>query len=169
MVAKGPGSFNGLRVGIAAAKGLAFALHIPVVGISTLEVEAFPFSSYGLPICSLHHLSKEEFAFALYQGEGEKWQNIIPPSIGTLNDICLTTHKKTVFCGEIKDEVKCHIKEDLGDLAVIPGEAAVMRRGGFLAYLGWKRLDEGKVDNMLLLEPLYLRRPKITLKKGEQK
>ncbi len=168
VVAKGPGSFNGLRVGIAAAKGLAFALDIPVVGISTLEVEAFPFSFYGLPVCSLHHLSKEEFAFAVYQGEGEEWQNVIPPGIGALDDVSHSTRERTIFCGELKDEVKCHIKESLGDLAVIPDRVVNVRRGGFLAYLGWKRLEEGEVNDILLLEPLYLRKPKITLKKGGQ-
>ncbi len=40
-VAKGPGSFNGLRVGVSAAKGLAFSLNIPIIGISTLESTAY--------------------------------------------------------------------------------------------------------------------------------
>jgi tRNA threonylcarbamoyladenosine biosynthesis protein TsaB len=166
-VAKGPGSFNGLRVGIAAAKGLAFALNIPVVGISTLEVEAFPFSFYGLPICPLHHLGREEFAFAVYQEKDRRWQNIIPPRMGRLDDVYHSTPGKTIFCGEIKDEVKCNIRESLGNLASIPNPVAGMRRAGFLAYLGWQRVDNGDLDDVWLLEPLYLRKPNITLKKGE--
>ena len=43
-VAKGPGSFNGLRVAMSTAKGLAFSLNIPLIAISTLEVEAYPFA-----------------------------------------------------------------------------------------------------------------------------
>jgi len=42
IVAKGPGSFNGLRVGISIAKGIAFSLNTPILGISTLEAEAYP-------------------------------------------------------------------------------------------------------------------------------
>ena len=40
IVARGPGSFNGLRVGISVAKGLAFSLGVPIIGISSLEAEA---------------------------------------------------------------------------------------------------------------------------------
>ncbi|GAI02337.1 unnamed protein product [marine sediment metagenome] len=53
MVAKGPGSFNGLRVGVSTAKGLAFSLGIPIIGISTLEVEAYQHAETNLPICPI--------------------------------------------------------------------------------------------------------------------
>ncbi|MAE11487.1 MAG: tRNA (adenosine(37)-N6)-threonylcarbamoyltransferase complex dimerization subunit type 1 TsaB, partial [Dehalococcoidales bacterium] len=50
IVARGPGSYNGLRVGISTAKGLAFSLNIPIVGISTLEAEAYQHAATGLPV-----------------------------------------------------------------------------------------------------------------------
>jgi len=50
IVARGPGSYNGLRVGISTAKGLAFSLGIPIIGISTLEAEAYQHAEIGLPV-----------------------------------------------------------------------------------------------------------------------
>jgi hypothetical protein len=59
------GSFNGLRAGISAAKGLAFSLNLPLVGISTLEAEAFIFAFSGLPLCPVHDAGRESSPPAL--------------------------------------------------------------------------------------------------------
>ena len=66
-VASGPGSFNGLRVGVSTAKGLAFALGIPVFGIGTLEIAAYAFAFSGLTICPIQNAGRGEIAAALYR------------------------------------------------------------------------------------------------------
>ena len=53
MVATGPGSYNGLRVGISAAKGLALGMDIPLIGLSTLEAIAYRNADSGLPVCPI--------------------------------------------------------------------------------------------------------------------
>ena len=58
IVARGPGSFNGLRVGVSTAKGLAFSLGVPIVGIGSLEVAAYPHAATGLPVCPIFNAGR---------------------------------------------------------------------------------------------------------------
>jgi len=67
IVARGPGSFNGLRVGISVAKGLAFSLGIPIIGVSSLEAEAYQHAETGLPVCPIFNAGRGEIATAIIQ------------------------------------------------------------------------------------------------------
>lgn len=66
-VAQGPGSFTGLRIGIAAAKALAFALNKPIVGIPTLDVLAHNTPQCRLSICAALDARKSEVFAAFYR------------------------------------------------------------------------------------------------------
>jgi tRNA threonylcarbamoyladenosine biosynthesis protein TsaB len=163
-VAIGPGSFNGLRVGLSTAKGFAFALNIPVVGISSLEMEAFPFAFTGLPLCPVHNAGRGEIATAFYR-QDRQWQRLQKEHITTVESLCSGINKKTLFCGEIPETAITEITDHLGELAVIPPWSARLRRPGYLSYLGWQRLSSGQHDNPYTLEPIYLRQPPITQSK----
>lgn len=162
IVAKGPGSFNGLRVGISTAKGLAFSLNIPLLGISTLEVEAYPFAYTSLTLCPIHKVSREEIAAALYQQKDNGWYRLEEEYLTNVNDLCQQVYQETLFCGEIPDDIADEIRQNLGKRAIIPQPAARLRRAGFLAMLGWQKLTTGEHDDLATLQPLYLRPPHIT-------
>jgi len=161
IVAKGPGSFNGLRVGISAAKGLAFSLHIPLVGVSTLEIEAYPFAFTGLPLHPMHKAGRDEIATALYQQVDSEWLCLEKEYLTTVDSLCQQTYQKTLFCGEISQDTRSTIQQNLGQRAIIP-QAAALSRVGSLTMLGWQRLSEGERDDLATLQPLYLRSPHIT-------
>jgi len=163
-VAKGPGSFNGLRVGISTAKGLAFALNIPLVGISTLEVEAYPFAFTKLPICPIHNAGRSEIATAVYRLK-DTWRCLAPEHITTVDALCQQTRRKTIFCGEILPSIIEELQKGLAGYAIIPEATARLRHASHLAALGWQRLDEGQIDDAASLQPLYLRQPPITQRK----
>jgi tRNA threonylcarbamoyladenosine biosynthesis protein TsaB len=163
-VAKGPGSYNGLRAGISAAKGLVISLNVPLIAVSTLEIEAYPFAFTGLPVCPIQDAGRGEIATALYKNESI-WKCIEEEHLTTVEKLCEDTRVKTVFCGEIKQPDLERISSSLGEKAVIPGFHERMRRPGYLSKLGWQRLQEGAVDNAAALQPIYLRQPPITQRK----
>jgi tRNA threonylcarbamoyl adenosine modification protein YeaZ len=163
-VAKGPGSFNGLRVGISTAKGLACTLDIPLVGISTLEVEAYPFAFTKLPICPVHNAGRGEIAAAVYQLK-DIWSCLTPEHITTAASLCRQNKRKTIFCGEIPPSVIEELQKCLARYAIIPYAAARLRHASYLAALGWQHLDTGQLDDAASLQPLYLRQPPITQRK----
>ena len=162
VVARGPGSFNGLRVGISTAKGLAFSLGIPIIGVSTLEVEAYQHAETGLPICPILSAGREEIATAMYQKKHNEWRQLITEHITTVDTLCSQITTKTIFCGEFTPFVTTQLRKQLKQKAIIPPSAALLRRAGFLAELGQQRLKAGNYDDPASLQPLYLRRPSIT-------
>jgi len=167
MVAKGPGSFNGLRVGVSTAKGLAFSLGIPVVGISTLEVEAYQHAETNLPICPIFNAGRGEIATAIYQMKGNEWRRISSEHITTVETLCSQITTKTIFCGEFVASIAGQLRKQLKQRAIISSSTARLRRASFLAELGQQRLKAGNYDNPATLHPLYLRRPPITKRKHQ--
>jgi tRNA threonylcarbamoyl adenosine modification protein YeaZ len=164
-VAKGPGSFNGLRVGVSTAKGLAFSLGVPIVGIGTLEAAAYQHAETGLPICPVFNAGRGEVATAVYRMLSRRWRQLKPEYITTVDALCAETTARTLFCGDYVAMVAPQLRAALGSKAVIAAPAASLRRASLLVELGWPRFKTGDSDNPATLQPIYLRRPPITERK----
>jgi tRNA threonylcarbamoyl adenosine modification protein YeaZ len=165
IVAKGPGSFNGLRVGISAAKGIAYSLSIPIIAVDSLEVEAYQFADTGLPVCPIFSAGRQEIATALFKKNGDKWQQLKPDGITTVEVLCAETKEATLFCGEYAGIVAPQLKSLLNEKAIIASPLTDIRRAGYLAELGAVKLANGETDEVATLQALYLRRPPIGEKK----
>jgi tRNA threonylcarbamoyl adenosine modification protein YeaZ len=161
VVAKGPGSFNGLRVGISTAKGLASALNIPLLGVNTLEAEAYPFAFTGLPLRPVQKAGREEIATALYWQKDNEWQCLEAENLTTVKTLCRRIKQKTLFCGEIPPDMISEIQQNLGRRAII-SQINSPSRASSLVILGWRKLSRGEQDDPVTLQPLYLRPPHIT-------
>jgi len=160
IVAKGPGSFNGLRAGISTAKGLAFSLGIPIIGISSLEVIAYQHAETSLPICPIFNAGRGEIATAMYQKKDNKWCQLVSEHITTVDALCSEITTKTIFCGEFVSLIASQLKKQLKQKAIVA--ATELPRARLLAKLGRQRFEAGDYDNPATLQPLYLRRPAIT-------
>lgn len=163
-VAIGPGSFNGLRAGISAAKGLSFELNVPLKGIGTLAIEAYPFAFTSLPICPLHDAGRGEVAAARYRFDNE-WKCLREEHITTIDKLPAEIMETTVFCGELSETSLTSLRLVMGEKAIIPGTEARQRKPSMLAALGWQRLQSEGPDNLASLQPIYLRQPPITQRK----
>jgi tRNA threonylcarbamoyladenosine biosynthesis protein TsaB len=167
-VAKGPGSFNGLRVGISIAKGLSISLGLPLLGISTLEAEAFAHADSPLPLCPIHNAGRQEIATARYQMRAGIWYRLTEEHITTVKKLCSKTERDTIFCGEISPSIEAELKRELGEQVSISHIIDRICRASLVAKLGWQRLSKGDSDDLVSLQPLYLRRPPITKPKQEK-
>jgi tRNA threonylcarbamoyl adenosine modification protein YeaZ len=161
IVAKGPGSFNGLRVGISTAKGLASALNILLLGVNTLEAEAYPFACTELPLRPIQKAGREEIATALYRQKEDEWQCLEMENLTTVRTLCHRIKQKTLFCGEIPADIISELQQNLGRQAII-SQSGGQYRASSLAILGWRKLSKGEHDDPVTLQPLYLRPPHIT-------
>jgi tRNA threonylcarbamoyladenosine biosynthesis protein TsaB len=160
-VALGPGSFTGLRIGLSVAKGLALTLAISLVGIPTLDALVYAQSRKRGPVCAVLQAGRGRVSAAFYRRRGGQWQRQGDYHLTTLSELCADIESRTFFCGEIDAQAAELLRERLGAKAVIASPASSLRRAGYLAELGWQRLERGEVDDPATLAPIYLRHPPI--------
>ena len=156
-VGTGPGSYAALRVGVSTAKGLAFALGLPIAGVGRLEIEAYQYAACGRPVCALHRAGRGEIAWAAYQGPKAEWREIAPPRLSPPEEVMAQLPAGTLLCGEEDDALEALLSEAGVEAVVAPSR----RRADYLAELGWRRLAAGQADDVRALVPMYLREPAI--------
>jgi tRNA threonylcarbamoyladenosine biosynthesis protein TsaB len=190
-VATGPGSFNGVRVALAAAKALAFSLKKPLVGISTLEIIASQLQHRRGPVCAILEAGRAELYAACYLFDESQSSNgellyhtrqlgdyllFLPQQLAAYIQeqapIWFDSPSKAeeaqvslppfLFCGEISEASRQALHAALPGQSQFVRGVSSMRHATTLAVLALQRLHEGKEDDPLVLEPLYLRRPSIT-------
>ena len=161
-VAKGPGGFNALRTGVGVAKGLAFPLGIPMVGVSTLEAEAYPHRASSMPLCPLLQMGREHLAWGLYRHTANEWHTLVPEQLGTLEELLQMVTEPPLFCSEGATTHGEALETALGTRAVVPNAYTPFTRLGGLAALAICRLERGERDHLASFQPHYLRSPGIT-------
>ena len=156
-VCLGPGSYAGMRTGVSTAKGLAFALDLPLVGLGRLEIEAYAFAGAGGPVVAVHRAGRKELAWAAYVADPQ-WHELAPPRLSPADALVDDLPDGALVTGEV-DEALAESLAARGHRLV--RGAATVRRAALLAELGWQRLQAGRADDPKTLVPIYLREPAI--------
>ena len=179
-VALGPGGFSALRTGLSVAKGLAMAARIPIIGIGSLDLEAYPCRESGLAVCALLEAGRSEAASALIAPDGTRLRE---DRITGLDELLSEMDSRfrgndggggmngggelggpALFCGEGMPPWGESIRAALGGMAVLCHTSASARAGS-LAALAFERLERGDADDLDALQPHYLRMPSIGVPK----
>lgn len=151
-VAIGPGSFTGVRVALATAKGIAAVLGIPLLGIDTLLFTAWPHRYAGLPVRACLPLGRGRLAVAAYTPDGaglsHEWtRNLLPEQ--ALESV------RVLYCGELDTHTRVLVAAN-DPKAVMPLPSVAMRNPAVLAELAWERLLQGEADPPASLQAVYL-------------
>jgi tRNA threonylcarbamoyladenosine biosynthesis protein TsaB len=160
-VATGPGSFTGLRIAIAAAQGIARGAGAAMVGISTLDVLAYPHAASKQRTCPLLPAGRDEFYAAFYEERGGRWERQSPFIAATLPHLCRQIGSPTLFVGELAEDTEHTLRDLLGPHALFGSPASRMRRAGYLAELGWRALETAPQQKLGEIEPIYVKQPYI--------
>lgn len=155
-ISLGPGSFTGLRIGLATVKGLALATNKPVVGIPTLDVIAYNLIGYSSQICPVVDAKRNQVYWAVYKMGPDGLENRTGYALSPIDSLLKKIRTRTIFTGDgISVLGKNIIKYTKKPVSLAP-EEFWYPRPSIVAKLGEEKIKAGQQDNIDVLEPMYL-------------
>ncbi|MBN2258524.1 MAG: tRNA (adenosine(37)-N6)-threonylcarbamoyltransferase complex dimerization subunit type 1 TsaB [Anaerolineaceae bacterium] len=154
-VAKGPGSFTSLRIGLAFVKGLALAQSMPVIGIPSLDIvaAAVPIGSYAL--LAVLQAGRDRLAVARYEVVEDTWMSVDQPIICDIQGVLNLIKGSIMVAGELNPAQR-HLLSDGRKHILVAKPALCLRRPSYLAELAWKRHLNTDYDDPIALAPIYV-------------
>lgn len=156
----GPGLFTGLRVGVAAAKAVAFALRVPMIGVSSLDLLAFPVRFSSRLIVAAVDARRGELYYGFYRQVPGGVQRISDQQVGSPEDLAselFATNSEVLLVG---DGIRRYREVFEGMARVEHAEIGnAFPSAASLVQLAHPRALREEFEQPESIEPLYLRRP----------
>jgi tRNA threonylcarbamoyladenosine biosynthesis protein TsaB len=155
-VARGPGSFTGLRAGMAVAKGIVMSRGLPFVGIPTLDIVATAQRPDDRRLIAVLQAGRGRICCGSYGWSDVAWTAEDEPQLTTWPQLTEGIEEPALICGEIDPNGASELRK-AGKLATIVPAAERLRRAGYLAELAWSRIRRRDTDDPATLTPAYLK------------
>ena len=159
-VSAGPGSFTGLRIGSATAKGLALALDKQIVSVPTIDAMAYNLWGSEGQICPIMDARRNQVYTGLYQFEDEHMNTILSECVLMIEEIIARINesgKKTIFLGDGVAAFREYIEENIKVPYKFAPANNNKQRASSVAALGIELYKEGKAEDAKVHKPEYLR------------
>lgn len=156
-VSAGPGSFTGVRIGISAIKGLAFAHDVPCVSVSSLEALAYMNKNCGAIMCPVMDARRDEYYNALFNSDFERVSEDRAISASELEEQ-LSKLDRVILNGDGAEKFYAWLDGRLPNV-YLAGEVTMLQNAGAIALCAIKRYKSGEGVSSFELAPFYLRKP----------
>ena len=159
-VSEGPGSYTGLRIGVAAAKGLCYALEKPLIGVSTLRAMAYGMAHRDSAIttayilfCPMIDARRMEFYCAIFDEKGNEIREVRAEIINETSFMKFLEKNKIVFAGD--GALKCRSLFEKHPNAVFAEDFQTSAK--FMIPLSEEKSLQKKFEDLAYFEPYYLK------------
>lgn len=158
-VSIGPGSFTGLRIGLATAKAFSHVTDKPIIGVSSLQALALNVVGHKI-VVPMMDARRDRVFMGIYDLSGKDKKTILQANaieVTELIEILQQKQGSAYLLGDGANRYKTNFIEALGDKAkFLPGNLNLSRASS-VCILGRERLKDGDIDNIYSLSPSYLR------------
>ncbi len=158
--AVGPGSFTGLRIGVATVKALAHSVNKPVVGVGSLEGMAYNLPYAEHIIVPIMDARRNHVYTASYIWDEDGFKELSAPEDLSIEECVESCGEllETIFVGDAVEMHREYITERLGERAFFAPASAAQQRAGSVAAIATEKAKRGETMNYAELVPFYMKK-----------